>query len=131
MSESIVKSKERVKDLGEVYTPQVLVQEILKNIPKAGWEDPNKTFLDPACGNGNILVEVLKEKKKHHDNILCLKSIYGIDISSENVIECRKRLIRICSENNKIEKEAINIVKKNIVCLDSLTVDFDKIFQKD
>lgn len=129
MSESIVKSKKRVKDLGEVYTPKNLVQEILSSIPESEWENPSKTFLDPACGNGNILVEVLKNKKKYHSNLDCLKTIYGIDISPENVIECRKRLIAICSKNNIIEKEAIDIVKENIICLNSLEVNFEEIFQ--
>ena len=80
-------------------------------------------------GNGNILVEVLKNKKKYHSNLDCLKTIYGIDISPENVIECRKRLIAICSKNNIIEKEAIDIVKENIICLNSLEANFEEIFQ--
>ena len=56
------KTKERVKQTGEVFTPSWLVNEILDKLPEDQWTNSSKTFIDPACGNGNILVEIVRRK---------------------------------------------------------------------
>lgn len=105
-----IKSRERVRDLAEVYTHKREVDAMLDLVadmfPSA--DDPqntDRTFLEPACGSGNFLEEILRRKLEHvtvrrygrgeryeHRILRCLASIYGIDINVENVAEARDRL---------------------------------------
>lgn len=85
--------KERRKETGEDFTPIALVNEILDKLPAEVWLDSEKTWFDPACGNGNFLVEVkrrLMEAGHSEENVL--GRIYGIDIMKDNVIETCRRL---------------------------------------
>ena len=89
----------RKKQTAECFTPPFLTNEMLDKLteyaPKHFWKDEDKTFLDPACGNGNLLVEVLKRKLHYkHDPLKALQSLYGTDIMADNVKECRQRLLK-------------------------------------
>jgi len=105
--EKQVKSKKRVADHGEVFTAQREVNAML-DLVKQETERIDSRFLEPACGNGNFLVEVLRRKLDVVDNryvksqleweryaVLAVSSIYGVDILEDNAIECRKRLYNI------------------------------------
>lgn len=101
----IIKSKERVRDLAEVFTSEREVKSMLDLVCYLS-ENTENTFLEPACGNGNFLIEILRRrlntvyiKNKNKQNnqvdiefsiIRSIASIYGIDISEENVIEARE-----------------------------------------
>jgi hypothetical protein len=105
-----IKSRERVRDLAEVYTHEREVSAMLNLVPEmfpsAG--DPgntDRTFLEPACGHGNFLVEILRRKLEfvtprrygrgerfEHRALRCLASVYGIDINGDNVRESRERM---------------------------------------
>lgn len=114
----LVKHPDRVKQLGEVFTPTELVLEILDQLPQEVWED-GKTYLDPTCGNGQFLAAVLIIKQSlNHNNPLAV--IYGVDIMQDNVDECRQRLIDIAGNTTKNWE----IVKHNILCKDGLTYDY-------
>jgi len=68
-----MKTNERKKTLGEVFTPIELVEELLSQLPDTVWQDASKTFLDNSCGNGNFLVAVLERKlKQGHDPLPAL-----------------------------------------------------------
>ena len=105
--ERLVKSAERVRDLGEVFTPNVTVQAMLDLLPDNIWEvHPSPTFLEPACGDGNFLVAILNRKldriASDHSKaklaagdtteaaqfhaLEALASIYAVDISIDNVV---------------------------------------------
>jgi len=103
--ERLVKSAERVRDLGEVFTPAITVQEMLDLLPIEMWQPhPSPTFLEPACGDGNFLVAILSRKLdaitqagsrlpagNDEDGILfhgleALASIYAVDLSVDNII---------------------------------------------
>ena len=96
--ERLIKSDERVRDLGEVFTPLVTVHEMLDLLPDEMWViHPSPTYLEPSCGDGNFLVGILERKLGCVDEsadrdqrilygLEALSSIYGIDISRENVI---------------------------------------------
>jgi hypothetical protein len=108
----------RKKGTAEDFTPPKLTNEMLDKLPKEVWSG-NKTFCDPACGNGNMLIEVLKRKLSfNHDPIEALKSIYGCDIMEDNIKEARLRLLKIILNhtNKKPTIELIKILGKNIVC---------------
>src|ERR1035437_7489066 len=102
-----VKSKQRVSDHGEVFTAQREVSAML-DLVKQETERIDSRFLEPACGTGNFLVEILTRKleiveKRYSKNqleyeryaILALSSIYGVDILQDNVQMCRDRLLGI------------------------------------
>jgi len=105
-AESLIKSSERVRDLAEVFTPYSTIEDMLDLLPPDAWDVfPQKTFLEPACGNGNFLVVVFFRKAqgiydsyqkgelpagKSADSyvfhlLAALSSIYGVDISEDNV----------------------------------------------
>jgi SAM-dependent methyltransferase len=114
----LVKHPDRIKDLGEVFTPTWLVLEILGQMPGAFWEQ-GKTYLDPTCGNGQFLAAVLiiKMELGHTD---ALSTVYGVDIMPDNVEETRQRLIDIAGDT----PQNWEIVKNNILCKDGLTYDY-------
>lgn len=105
-----IKTRDRVRDLAEVYTHEREVRAMLDLVPDMfpTEDDPgnhDKTFLEPACGSGNFLEEILRSKiatvtasrygrggRYEHRILRCLSSIYGIDIDDENVAESRDRL---------------------------------------
>ena len=132
MNNNLIKNKKRVKDLGEVFTPEETVEEMLNSIPEAKWKK-NLTFLEPSIGNGNMIIPVLKRKiiTYKHDIIESLKTIYGIDIMEDNVNECHKRILQTCIDNGLKEKdlaEANSIIKRNIIVGNALELDIDNLW---
>jgi hypothetical protein len=114
----LMRHPDRVKQLGEVFTPTELVLEILDQLPPTVWL-PGKTVLDPTVGNGQFLAAVLLIKQGlGHSN--SLSTIYGVDIMQDNVDECRQRLIDIAGDT----PANWAIVKHNIRCEDGLTYDY-------
>jgi SAM-dependent methyltransferase len=106
----LVKHPDRVKLLGEVFTPTELVLEMLEQLPDDMWE-PGKTFLDPSCGNGQFLAAAAIIKRElGHENPLA--SIYGVDIMEDNIAETQERLLEISNEPVAVQQ--------NIVCADAL-----------
>gem|GEM_PF-4585866 len=89
MSETIIKSRARVKATGEVLTPAHMVNQMLDLIPTEFYASPLSTWLEPACGTGNILVQILKRKLSHGSGkthaLQCVSSLYGVDIANDNV----------------------------------------------
>lgn len=95
----------RIKATGEVFTPTKLVQDILDNIPIDQFTNPTKTFLDPTCGDGQFLSEVLIKKVENGSTYeQALSTIYGADLMLDNCIECIKRLYLDNNINIKILK---------------------------
>lgn len=145
-----VKSKQRVADHGEVFTAEREVNAML-DLVKQETERVDSRFLEPACGDGNFLAEILRRKldaakrraipprKKtplplayEKQSVISIASIYGVDLMMDNVLACRDRLYEIW--NSKYEsickketsKECQNAVKfilsRNIVCGNALTL---------
>jgi len=105
-----VKSKKRVADHGEVFTSEREVNAML-DLVKQETERIDSRFLEPACGNGNFLAEVLRRKlavveakykrsqlEYERYTIIAISSIYGVDILEDNAEECRERLFTIFDE---------------------------------
>lgn len=127
-----IKSKERVKEKGEVFTRKREIKAMLKNIPNI---TKDTVFLEPSCGNGNFLIEILKNKlrttdKKTEDLLSCLQSIYGVDIMEDNIIEARLRLLKYIERLGYINISLLveNILKNNIKIGDFLKDDMNKLF---
>lgn len=99
--EKLVKSKQRVKDAGEVFTPRWVVRDMLDldEIKDMSFE-LDTTFLEPACGNGNFIIQILVRKLMSVsaeafdiDVARSVASIYGVDIAEDNVKETRERMM--------------------------------------
>jgi len=110
MIDSHIKSKKRVADHGEVFTNEREVNAML-DLVKQETERIDSRFLEPACGNGNFLAEVLRRKLDVVDRrysksqteweryaVIAVSSIYGVDILEDNAQECRDRLFNIFDE---------------------------------
>ena len=116
-----VKSKKRVTDHGEVFTNQREVNAML-DLVKHETERIESRFLEPACGNGNFLAEVLRRKLAVVDSrysksqvewerysVIAVSSIYGVDILEDNAQECRDRLLGIYTDwYSKVFKQVKN-----------------------
>lgn len=144
MAEQQVKSRQRVVEHGEVFTAEREVKAMC-DLVKQETERIESRFLEPACGNGNFLAEVLNRKlaviksrysKSPFDyerySVLAITSLYGVDIMPDNAAECRHRLFDIWnkeySANVKDQaseqcREAVRFIfRKNILCGDALTM---------
>ena len=142
-----IKSKKRVTDHGEVFTNEREVNAML-DLVKNETERIDSRFLEPACGTGNFLIEVLRRKLEvvkaryrksqaeyERYAVVAVSSCYGVDIQEDNAVECRERLLAYFEqEYRKLYKEnarqrVIDVVRfilsKNIVCGDALTMKQD------
>ena len=137
---SLIKSKQRVADHGEVFTPSWLVEAML-NLIKDESERINSRFLESACGSGNFLTEILKRKlaavelkygksdfDRNHYAMLGLMCIYGIELLKDNIHECHANLLEIFSdyldtdENSEIYRAASFVLTQNIIHGDALSM---------
>ena len=120
----VERDKLRIKQTAEVFTPTELVQEMLDKLEEQDptlFSDPNKTFLDNSCGDGQFLSEVVIRKMERSGCSLeqALRTTYGVELMEDNVIECRKRLA-----GPNPTREILDILETNIVCHDALTYDY-------
>lgn len=119
------KSKERVRDFGEVFTKPETVSDMLDLIDKEMFE-PQYAFLEPCVGEGVFLLEVLRRKfancEKRKDYTVALNSIWGMDIQADNVEVTIKNILELCEQYFKPTKAEIEIVNLHIMQADSLKV---------
>ncbi len=107
---SLIKSKQRIADHGEVFTPAWMVEAML-DLVKEESERIDSRFLEPACGSGNFLVRVLKRKftavelkfgksdfEKRQYALLALMCTYGVELLSDNITECRAYMLGAFAE---------------------------------
>lgn len=138
-----IKSKKRVADHGEVFTNPREVNAMLDLVKKETGRIDSR-FLEPACGDGNFLEEILRRKltvveKKYKSSqfeyekyvLVAVSSVYGVDILEDNCLEARKRLFEVVEKTyaklfkGKMDFDFLDsiryILNKNIVCGDALT----------
>jgi hypothetical protein len=139
-NEELVKSRKRVADHGEVFTPNRIVEEML-NLVKDESERIDSRFLEPACGSGNFLRAVLIRKlntveskygksefEKKHYALFALMCIYGIELLTDNLAECQANLLEISvnylgvPEEDIWVKAAEKVLIANILQGDALTL---------
>lgn len=96
---NLIKSKDRVSNHGEVFTPKHIVDEMLDQIPNSIWSDKEYICLEPTCGNGNFIVEIIRKKLENGLSIFqAINTTFGMDIMEDNIFECRQRVLEICKE---------------------------------
>lgn len=137
---SLVKSKKRVADHGEVFTPRWMVEAML-DLVKGETERIDSRFLEPACGNGNFLTQILRRKltavelkyadsdfEKRHYSLLGMMCLYGIELLEDNIIECRANLVAIFAEYlnlasaDNLYRAALYVLSQNLVHGDARTM---------
>jgi hypothetical protein len=135
---SLIKSKKRVADHGEVFTPAWMVEAML-DLVKGETERIDARFLEPACGSGNFLVRILQRKlaavelkyaksdfEKRHYALLALMCTYGIELLVDNIAECRANLLDILAdylnldESDDLYRAAFYVLSQNLVHGDAL-----------
>ena len=126
-----IKSRERVASHGEVFTAEREVKAMCDLVADQ-CRDYLATFLEPACGDGNFLAEILSRKLAaisgdpdyERKSLTALSSLYGIDILPDNVLACKRRLRELWEANYNHSQTAVyqaaRILDFNIVCADSL-----------
>jgi restriction-modification enzyme MmeI-like protein len=137
----LIRSKKRVADHGEVFTPQWLVEAML-DLVKGETERIDSRFLEPACGSGNFLIPILKRKlaaveakygraaefDKQHYALLALMCIYGIELLADNIAECRDNMLEVLADYLGLEPShyfynaARHVIAQNIIHGDALSM---------
>lgn len=143
-NKSQIKSKQRVQERGEVFTNEREVKAMC-DLVKDETERIESRFLEPACGDGNFLAEIVTRKlavvskrygKSETDwekySVLAMSSVYGVDIMPDNAQECRARLFKIWDKAYKRKCKTILsancqnavrfILSRNVLCGDALTM---------
>jgi len=137
---NLVKSKQRVADHGEVFTPAWMVEAML-DLVKPETERIDSRFLEPACGSGNFIVQILKRKlaavelkfgksdfERQHYALLGLMCIYGIELLADNISECRANVLEVFADYLKLDESddlyraATHVLSTNLVHGDALTM---------
>ena len=137
---TLIKSKKRVADHGEVFTPDWLVEAML-DLVKDETERLDSRFLEPACGSGNFITKILKRKlaavelrygksdfDRKHYALLSLMCIYGIELLKDNIVECQANVLEILAlylnveSNDQLYQAAAYVLSQNIVHGDALTM---------
>jgi hypothetical protein len=135
---NFVKSKQRVADHGEVFTPEWMVNAML-DLVKDETDRIDSRFLEPACGSGNFLVRILQRKlvavelkyaksdfEKRHYALLALMCTYGIELLADNIAECRINMLEILAdylgleESDDLYRAASYVLSQNLVHGDAL-----------
>lgn len=139
-ADDLIKSKKRVADHGEVFTPTWLVDAML-DLVKGEADRIDARFLEPACGSGNFLVRVLQRKlaaveikfgksefEKRHFALLGLMCTYGIELLPDNIAECRANMLDVLADYVNIDdaddvyRAAFFVLSQNLVHGDALTM---------
>lgn len=137
-SASLIKSKKRVADHGEVFTPPWLVEKML-DLVQGETERIDSRFLEPACGSGNFLVPILQRKlaaveakygrsafEKRHYALLALTSLYGIELLADNIAECRANMLEVFAaylgidEEDELYRAASHVLSLNLIHGDAM-----------
>lgn len=137
---SQMKSKQRVADHGEVFTPPWMVEAML-DLVKAETERIDSRFLEPACGSGNFLVQILQRKlaavelkygksdfERQQYALLALMCIYGIELLADNIAECRANLLEVLGDALQVDEQddlyraGSYVLSQNLVHGDALTM---------
>lgn len=137
---NLIKSKQRIADHGEVFTPPWMVEAML-DLVKGESERIDSRFLEPACGSGNFLVRILQRKlaavevkfgksdfEKRHYALLALMCTYGIELLADNIAECRVNMLEVFAEylalgeENECYRAAFYVLTQNLVHGDALTM---------
>lgn len=136
----MIRTKQRVADHGEVFTPAWMVEAML-DLVKEETERVDSRFLEPACGSGNFLVRILQRKlaavrlrygksefERQHYALLGLMCTYGIELLADNIAECRENMLKVFAADlglhppEDLYRAAFYVLSQNLVHGDAMTM---------
>ena len=105
------KSKQRVRDHAEVFTPKHIVDKMCDMVPEHAWKDPTFLYLEPSCGNGNFLVAMLQKRIDNGIPVYkALNTLWGMDILADNIHDCHVRLCEIVIKEMRSDKKMVLVL---------------------
>lgn len=116
------------KPTQEFFTPYSIVKRMCDKISDEDWKDPEKTFLEPAMGNGQFVIYIIWNRLQHGiDWRTTLKTLYGVELMQDNVDETYERIFDLFDKMNidYDKDEALKIMHENLVCSDFFEWDFE------
>ena len=124
------KKKERIRRYGEVFTPDWVVKKMCDMLEEENADRdafaPDTTFLEPTCGDGAFVVEILRRKfqrcKNRKDYMTAVCSVYGLEIQPENVAECIRRVKELCEEYFHPTPQELLVIEDHYIVCDSLKI---------
>jgi transcriptional regulator with XRE-family HTH domain len=138
--ESLIRTKKRVADHGEVFTPSWLVEKML-DLVKGETERIESRFLEPACGSGNFLVPILQRKlaavevkygrsefERRQYALYALSCLYGIELLADNIAECRANMLEVFASylgldpSDDLYRAASHVLSVNLIHGDAMTM---------
>lgn len=137
-AEALIRSRKRVADHAEVFTPSWLVGKML-DLVQGETKRVDSRFLEPACGSGNFLVPILQRKlaavelkygkvayERQHYALLALTSLYGIELLADNIAECRANMLEVFAaylgirEEDELYRAASHVLSLNLIQGDAM-----------
>lgn len=137
---TLIKTRQRVADHGEVFTPTWMVDAML-DLVKGETERIDSRFLEPACGSGNFLAPILRRKlaavelkfgqsefEKRHYAVFSLMCVYGVELLADNIAECRANMLKVLADYLSLRETddaylaGKQVLAKNIIHGDALTM---------
>ena len=121
--------KVRRKQTNEIFTPYSIVKKIANKVPEDYWGDPNRTFLEPAFGNGQFVIYIIWNRLQHGiDWKTALETCLGVELMQDNVYETYGRIIKLFDALgiDYDEDVAMDIMLKNLVCSDFFKWNFEE-----
>ena len=120
--------KEKIKKYGEVFTPNWLVRDMCDMLERESPEAfrPEKTFLEPTCGEGVFVCEILQRKfancRTEEERRTAVKSVWAMELQADNVEKTIRAVTELCEQNLKLRKEDREIIRSHIIQADAMKV---------
>ena len=123
-----VTKEEKIDKYGEVFTPEWVVRKMCDMMEQESGDAflPEKTFLEPSCGEGIFIIEILRRKFQHcktkEDYMTSVRSVYGFEIQTDNVEKCIRNVIDFCGQHFKVTKRDEMEIGDHVILCDGLKI---------
>lgn len=130
MTHETLTKKERIQKYGEVFTPERIVKSMCDMLEKENPDEdpfrPSATFLEPTCGDGAFVLEILRRKfsrcRTRKDYTVAISSVWAMELQKQNVEETIRRVQSLCAEHFTPTKKDLETIREHIIQADSLKV---------
>ncbi len=120
--------KERIREFGEVFTPPHIVEQMLDLLERQSPDAfmPDKTFLEPTCGEGVFVCGILRRKfakcTTDAERRLAIRSVWAMDLQADNVEKTIRAVTELCEKHLKLRKEDRETIRNHVIQADALKV---------
>lgn len=126
--QNILSKQERVAKFGEVFTPEWLVRDMCDMLEKEDADAflPDRTFLEPTCGEGVFVLEILRRKfarcKSDKERRVAIRSVYAMELQADNVQKTIQAVTDYCDSVMTLTKDDRKTISDHIIQADALKV---------